>query len=242
MVLAGCGAGPPDGADAAAERDAGIDAAPVGECWPGSSQSCDDPPPGGIGTCARGYRTCGPEGWSACEQGTPRAEWCNGWDDDCDGEVDDEGVADIVRCLGAGCAEPFAPDPEHARGVALDGDGALILSGPEAGEYRWTFVACDDFIYSGADWCNVSWSGSTPGASRISIELRGEAEGSGPLREAPWQELASSDTDRSPEGIEDSGCWGPQRAEVRVVLSPNLDGASPRLKSLALTWDCILCE
>jgi MYXO-CTERM domain-containing protein len=58
-------------------------------CTPGSTSSCGG---GGLGICnAAGTQTCLPNGqWGPCVgAGTPKAELCNGIDDDCNGLIDD---------------------------------------------------------------------------------------------------------------------------------------------------------
>jgi hypothetical protein len=55
------------------------------DCVDGRTQPCGL----GLGICTRGTQTCRDGRWGTCEgEGQPRAETCNGVDDDCDGVVD----------------------------------------------------------------------------------------------------------------------------------------------------------
>jgi hypothetical protein len=111
MVLA-CEAGP-----TASVLDTALDA---GGCATGRTQSCYDGPAGslGVGACAPGVRVCSGESWGECEgQVLPRAETCDGADDDCDGEADDGARGPCGDCdetctvLSAGPADAARPAP-----------------------------------------------------------------------------------------------------------------------------------
>ncbi len=62
-------------------------------CKPGTTRSCYSGPHGtaGQGICKAGTQTCNSKGqWGSCiGQVTPKAESCNGQDDDCNGKIDD---------------------------------------------------------------------------------------------------------------------------------------------------------
>ncbi|MCB9638917.1 MAG: hypothetical protein H6728_09245 [Myxococcales bacterium] len=62
------------------------------DCIPGQKEECYTGPDGtgGKGICKKGSRTCDPTGkWSTCDgEIKPGTEDCNGKDDDCDGQVD----------------------------------------------------------------------------------------------------------------------------------------------------------
>jgi hypothetical protein len=63
----------------------------------------------GVGQCRAGVQTCqqaadGAYGYTACQgEVTPSAEGCNGLDDDCDGQVDEEHVCETLRLSSGGC-------------------------------------------------------------------------------------------------------------------------------------------
>ena len=65
---------------------------PTTDCCPGETRACYSGPTGteNVGICRAGTQTCGPDRtWGGCTgEVTPRAETCNGQDDDCNGQVD----------------------------------------------------------------------------------------------------------------------------------------------------------
>ncbi len=68
-----------------------------GECTDGSTRECGID----IGICQKGQRQCNSGFWSNCMGATlPEDEVCNGLDDDCDGEVDEDGVCP-TGCTGS---------------------------------------------------------------------------------------------------------------------------------------------
>ncbi len=85
-----------------------------------------------VGSCAEGNETCHSNQWSGCPQ--PINEVCNGIDDDCDGEVDDDCVSDY-------CAEGLINSTERC----LCGDDS-----------RTSGYCCDGLWYE--DGCPFQWS------------------------------------------------------------------------------------
>jgi hypothetical protein len=229
------GRGDPAPETDAARLDGSIECGFVGAVAP-----CSDLRGTGVGFCAEGTRICTEDGWGACQANVPKTETCNGVDDDCDGEVDNGPVA---RCLGVGCAEPFAPGRTNAEGVLVDSDGALHPAGEGVGEHTWRFQACgpppDYSELWGADWCSASWKAVTPGASYVTFDMR-VAWDANELPDSTWEPLASTATSSSPAGVE-GGCWGPRWAEMRVRLFPENAWVAPTLLRVALSWDCIHC-
>ncbi len=72
--------------------DGGTPETPQGECQPGTIEECYSGPSGtkGVGECKAGKRTCSDEGkWGECKgEVTPTSESCDGKDNDCDSNVD----------------------------------------------------------------------------------------------------------------------------------------------------------
>ena len=87
----------PDAADARVrcrrgKKPCGRRCIPQDKCCPGKTRTCYSGPGGtaGVGACKAGTQTCLSDGtWGACDgEATPRAESCNGKDDDCNCQAD----------------------------------------------------------------------------------------------------------------------------------------------------------
>ncbi|MBX3275438.1 MAG: hypothetical protein KF729_34580 [Sandaracinaceae bacterium] len=100
-------------------------------CLAGALNVCLDER-AGVGACLAGTTVCTNGFWGACRGGVaPRAEQCNGLDDDCDGLVDD-GVQSpcggcTPGCLGGVWGDGAAPF-EEGGGLALTRFGELTLA------------------------------------------------------------------------------------------------------------------
>ncbi|MBN8610872.1 MAG: hypothetical protein J0L92_09830 [Deltaproteobacteria bacterium] len=111
-----------------------------------------EPCSAGIGECRRaGHFRCAMGGHESCdaEAGVPAVETCNGLDDDCDGDVDED--ADIACEVGVGAcrragtqscvggsyspcsATPGVPSEEICDGVDDDCDGRIDGTAPDCG-------------------------------------------------------------------------------------------------------------
>jgi hypothetical protein len=84
-------------------------------CTTGAEMECGSD----VGECATGVQTCAEGTWGACEAAVGESsERCNGLDDDCDGEIDDD--ADSACATGQACSSgacidlrpPMPMDPE----------------------------------------------------------------------------------------------------------------------------------
>ena len=119
----------------AAPSDALLPDAAQGVCVPDAAEACG----ADVGECSPGQRTCSPAGiWGPCEGGVgPTDEVCNGLDDDCDGQFDEDltqpcgagvgacefGVQRCERGVWGVCDEAAGPQPEVCDGVDNDCDG-----------------------------------------------------------------------------------------------------------------------
>ncbi|MBI5511552.1 MAG: hypothetical protein HY903_22580, partial [Deltaproteobacteria bacterium] len=142
-------------------------ATPAAEICNGVDDDCDDSVDDGVvaptspcattnafGTCAGAWRCDGLNGW-VCAAATPAAETCNGRDDDCDGQVDDDfrdattgAYNQDVHCgaCGASCVAVFA-----------HGTGRCQLVGSDAG---CVVASCDSgYRTLGGYWCVAAEDG-----------------------------------------------------------------------------------
>ena len=97
-----------------------------------------------FGTC-EGFRVCTDEGLADCNAAAPGAELCNGLDDDCDGDVDEDTCDD-----GNFCTEDICHGEDGCEHVALDDiecpDGHLCTVGDicDQGVCVGSLTDCDD--------------------------------------------------------------------------------------------------
>ena len=96
------------------------------------------------GIC-EGARVCSPDGLLACDAAEPGPEVCNGLDDDCDGDIDNETCDDGNPCTTDTClgAEGCNHEPLDS-GECLDGDVCTVADHCEAGVCVGTLVDCGD--------------------------------------------------------------------------------------------------
>jgi len=144
------------------------------DCLPGQEgalKPCDEA--NLFGKCY-GYAECDPKaGWSACSAPTPAAETCNGLDDDCDGQIDEDvpesqpcttenengvctGTASCLGPLGYVCQ---APEPAVEECDYLDNDCDEVVDEGfvnDEGKYA-------DYFHCGS--CSVSCAMGFPNAT-----------------------------------------------------------------------------
>ncbi len=162
-------------------------------------QACYTGPAGteGVGACMGGAQRCESGAWGAClAQVVPTAERCNGIDDDCNGQVDEELVqacyggppgtegvglcrGGTQRCADGGwstCVGQLLPSTESCDGRDNDCDGSidellsrLCYSGPEGTE---GVGVCR----SGVETCTDGAWGSCAGEVRPTAELCDNAD------------------------------------------------------------------
>ena len=149
-------------------------------CSPGKVQDCFGGPSStrGVGTCLVGTQVCDDRGqWSACEGDVlPRVESCNGLDDDCDGQTDENAdesldpkspcdvagaagvcIAGVKRCVGGAvvCVSNHLPSAEACNGLDDDCNGKVD----------------DGAIYSVGDPCSVAGAAGVCSEGRIACSL-----------------------------------------------------------------------
>jgi len=109
-----------------------------------------------FGMC-EGVRVCGPDGLAACDAAVPALEECNGVDDDCDGEMDNDVCDDGNQCTNTSCDPDAGCVVEPLTGTGCDdGDVCSLADHCEDGECIGTAINCDDDNPCTADSCDPS--------------------------------------------------------------------------------------
>ena len=119
----------------------------TGEAVP-LTESCYEGPSGtaGVGICTAGVRVCEEGEWSSCTgQVLPRAETCNGLDDNCDGLVDNANAA------GARLSESCYEGPEDTEGVGECRGGTRFCVEGAFGECVGQVLPADEEVCDGRD-------------------------------------------------------------------------------------------
>ena len=107
-----------------------------------------------FGLCS-GIRYCGETGLTACDAGTPAAEDCNGIDDDCDGEIDEETCEDDNACTTDGCDPEMGCIHQNVTGDDCDdGDDCTLGDFCDDGLCAGEPVTCNDGNPCTTDACD----------------------------------------------------------------------------------------
>ncbi|MDI1444720.1 SBBP repeat-containing protein [Polyangium sp. 6x1] len=119
-------------------------------CTIGTTQTCYSGPDGtqDVGPCKAGVQTCEPNGeFGACvDEVVPAAETCNGVDDDCDGNVDDDPSCVCVPGDMMDCYD--GPSGTAGMGVCVMGKATCQPDGQSYG-------ACVGQVLPSAEVCNM---------------------------------------------------------------------------------------
>ena len=96
-----------------------------------------------IGVCV-GKRTCGPQGLSACDAKTPAEETCNGMDDDCDGDADEQTCDDANPCTKDSCDPATGCQNTPVQGGCDDQDVCTVADHCDQGVCVGEPIDCSD--------------------------------------------------------------------------------------------------
>ncbi len=97
-----------------------------------------------FGLCL-GKRVCTEEGLTPCDAAIPEMESCNGIDDDCDGDVDEETCDDGDDCTDDAClGDEGCQHLPMSEGECKDGDVCTVGDHCEEGICLGSLISCDD--------------------------------------------------------------------------------------------------
>ncbi len=109
-----------------------------------------------FGTCA-GKRYCSDEGLTDCDAAVPAEDICNGLDDDCDGDADEDTCDDDNACTDDVCLGEEGCHHEPLDAIeCIDGNPCTVADLCSAGECGGTPVPCDDDNICTDDSCDAA--------------------------------------------------------------------------------------
>jgi len=103
----------------------------------------------GVGPCKTGLQKCKNGFWEECiGEITPIAEACDGWDNDCDGLIDDGVMSTCLNCdfdcirqvAKPKTDNPFIIVPKNAVNVKLNKDGNVILKSGKVIPLKFSYI------------------------------------------------------------------------------------------------------
>ena len=142
-----CGDGVDNDCDGQTDEGCIID----GPCTDGAMRECGTD----VGACSIGVQICENSAWSDCDGQGPITETCNGEDDDCDGETDENGIElcddgmicnGVSMCEDGACTEPQELDCSDLSGPCSEGRCSEKDRGCRAFPLD-NGTACDDGLF-----------------------------------------------------------------------------------------------
>jgi len=176
-------------------------------CVNGSTQSCGTD----VGECTRGTQSCTNGNWGACSnQIQPTEEKCNGKDDDCDGNIDEELVAPASdnqqgvcansqkKCSGASGWQNFygnissyeLSETKCSDGLDNDCDGKIDNADSNCPDGMKPVVNSFSATLDATQKINITWNISDTGGSHLDrVEIWRALDNGG--IPGTWQEVSS---------------------------------------------------
>ncbi|MBM4355006.1 MAG: hypothetical protein FJ109_14675, partial [Deltaproteobacteria bacterium] len=105
------------------------------------------------GSCG-GKRVCTPEGLAPCDASVPVPDECNGLDDDCDGDTDEDTCDDANPCTEDSCLGPDGCLNVAKEGECIDGNPCTVADHCVVGVCSGSPVKCDDSNPCTDDGCD----------------------------------------------------------------------------------------
>ena len=142
----------------------------------GKETLCRNDGDGSGGSCG-GKRSCSTAGLSACSASAPKAETCDGVDNDCDGQTDEDSCADGNPCTDDSC-DPSLGCVHDKHGRACDADGSVCTAGDQckAGACAaGVALTCDDGNPCTTDTCDKALGCQTKANDAATCDADGSA-------------------------------------------------------------------
>ena len=232
----------------------------------GQTQLCyaGDPALIGIGDCTAGERACMGGFWTEClGEVLPTNETCDGFDNDCDGKVDEGVLGECGDCNqlcfadsdGAGGNAPFAPTPDNSTGgIVLTPEGWLTLSESSYNlHFIWIANSSENTVskldtITGKELARYKVC-SDPSRTAVAPNGDGWAACRGDAKVVKIENIIEkcpdkngngvieTSVDKNGDGVIQSGEMLPKGQDECVLFTVQPDGSSSIARALGITYD-----